>query len=796
MVGRFSLSSSIGMLDRKMFRDFLGMRFQAIAIAMVIAGGVSVQLLSSGLVTSLEETRRAYYERNLMADVWAPVVRAPRGEIDSLRKIAGIQAIEGRLRFGIRIDMPASEDPVLGEVISIPESHEPSVNRLHVSQGRLPASGRRDEAVVLKRFAEAHHIGPGDQISFIIRGRQVQVMITGLVMSPEHVYAIAPGELVPDEKRFGVLWMGDRTLAELAGWEGAFNEAVLRLARDASVPDILGQLDRELADYGAVGAYDRSDQVSDAFVSSEVDQLRTLGRVVPPVFLGVGAVLVYVVISRLVMVQRPAIGLLKAYGYADREVLLHFLKLVGLIGSFGLLIGVLLGIWFGREMAELYIRYYDFPFLLFRAAASDYVLVCAVSALSVVGAGLLAVRASVALNPADAMTPPPPPDYSKAAGIAITRARWIDQQTRMILRQIIRWPGRALVTAGGIAASLALLLSVLVMMDGMERMISSYFSEANRYDALVTFTEPRGPTALHDLRRVPGVLAAEPFRVATAKLRSGTAAERVALIGAAPGSERSRLIDAAGHDVPPPLAGLVLSEDLARKLESRPGAWLELEVTEGRRPRDRVQVTALARTYLGSAALMDITQLNRILGEGAVISGAYLQVDPAAEAGLHALLVQAPGVATVSFLGPSEDRLRALMKENIGVSLTIFALFAAMIALGVVYNSVRISFTERQRELASLRVLGFSKAAVSYILLGEVALLTLIGVPSGLAAGCLLSIYFGEAMGSELFRLPVVFELATMATASLIVIGTVVLSGLIVRQRIDTIDMVEALKSA
>lgn len=796
MVGRSSLSSSIGMLDRKMFRDFLGMRFQAIAIAMVIAGGVSVQLLSSGLVTSLEETRRAYYERNLMADVWAPVVRAPRGEIDSLRKIAGIQAIEGRLRFGIRIDMPASEDPVLGEVISIPESHEPSVNRLHLSQGRLPASGRRDEAVVLKRFAEAHRIGPGDQISFIIRGRQVQVMITGLVMSPEHVYAIAPGELVPDEKRFGVLWMGDRTLAELAGWEGAFNEAVLRLARDASVPDILGQLDRELADYGAVGAYDRSDQVSDAFVSSEVDQLRTLGRVVPPVFLGVGAVLVYVVISRLVMVQRPAIGLLKAYGYADREVLLHFLKLVGLIGSFGLLIGVLLGVWFGREMAELYIRYYDFPFLLFRAAASDYVLVCAVSALSVVGAGLLAVRASVALNPADAMTPPPPPDYSKAAGIAITRARWIDQQTRMILRQIIRWPGRALVTAGGIAASLALLLSVLVMMDGMERMISSYFSEANRYDALVTFTEPRGPTALHDLRRVPGVLAAEPFRVATAKLRSGTAAERVALIGAAPGSERSRLIDAAGHDVPPPLSGLVLSDDLARKLKSRPGAWLELEITEGRRPRDRVQVTALARTYLGSAALMDITQLNRILGEGAVISGAYLQVDPAAEAGLHALLVQAPGVATVSFLGPSEDRLRALMKESIGVSLTIFALFAAMIALGVVYNSVRISFTERQRELASLRVLGFSKAAVSYILLGEVALLTLIGVPSGLAAGCLLSIYFGEAMGSELFRLPVVFELATMATASLIVIGTVVLSGLIVRQRIDTIDMVEALKSA
>ncbi|MBU4567481.1 MAG: ABC transporter permease [Alphaproteobacteria bacterium] len=246
----------------------------------------------------------------------------------------------------------------------------------------------------------------------------------------------------------------------------------------------------------------------------------------------------------------------------------------------------------------------------------------------------------------------------------------------------------------------------------------------------------------------------------------------------------------------PPPSGLVLSDDLARKLKTGPGDTIELQITEGRRPNEPVEVAALARTYLGSAVLMDITELNRIMGKGAVISGAYLKTDAAQEDRLRTELVQAPGVATVSFLGPAEDRLRALMDENIGVSLTVFALFAAMIALGVVYNSVRISFTERQRELASLRVLGFSKVAVSYILLGEVALLTLLAVPSGIGAGCLLSMYFAEAMGSELFRLPLAFVPATMATASLIVMGTVVLSGLIVRQRIDKIDMVEALKSA
>jgi len=723
------------MLDRKILRDFAAMRMQAFAIALVIAGGVSVQLLSSGLMTSLKETRSAYYDRNLMADIWAPVVRAPLGELDHLKEIDGIQAIEGRLRFGVRLEVPGLADVVLGEVISVPELRDLAVNRLSVASGRLPAPGRRDEAAVLKRFAEANGLEVGDRIGMIVRGRRVEVVMTGLVLSPEHVYAIAPGQLVPDEKRYGVVWMNERPLSELAGWEGAFNEVVARLTRNANLVGVLGSLDRELAAYGAVGAYGREDQVSDAFVSSEVDQLRTLGRVVPPVFLGVASVLVYVVIARLVSVQRPAIGLLKAFGYSNWEVTAHFLKLIALIGVIGLLIGVLLGIWFGRLMAELYIRYYDFPYFLFRAAVSDYVMVFTVSALAVLGGGALAVRRSASLNPAEAMNPPPPPDYSRAAGSAITRVRWIDQQSRMILRQIIRWPGRAAVTVGGISASLALLLSVFVMMDGMDRMISGYFSEANRYDVAVTLTEARGPEALESLSQLEGVLAVEPFRVVAARLRSGTASERIALFGSLQDSELSRLITADGRSVPPPLSGLVLSEDLAGKLSVRPGGFVDLEVTEGRRPVSSVQVTALARTYLGSAAMMEITELNRLLGESAVSSGAYILLDPSQEAGFQSKLMDAPGVAAVSFQGRAQDRLRALMDENIGVSLTVFALFAAMIALGVVYNTVRISFTERQRELASLRVLGFSKSAVSYILLGEVALLALIALPIGLTAG-------------------------------------------------------------
>lgn len=795
MVGRARWPDWISMLDRKVLRDLAALRLQALAIALVIAAGVSVQLLSSGLMTSLSETRTAYYDQQKMADIWAPVVRAPLGVLSDLRTIDGLLAAEVRLRFPARLDVAGAGGLLPAEVISLPEAGEAAVNRTYLASGRMPSPGRADEALLLKRFAEANGISVGDEIAIILRGRKVTVSISGLATSPEHVYAIASGELVPDEKRYGVVWMNERPLSQIAGWEGAFNEAVFRVSAGSGLSGIIAEIDQRLFAFGAIGAYSREDQISDAFLTSEIDQLQTLGRVIPPVFMGVASVLVYVVIGRLVAVQRPAIGLLSAYGYRQSEILLHFGKLVAAIGAGGILLGVLLGIWFGRMMADLYIRYYDFPFLLFRAAASDYVRVVTFTGASVLGGGLLALRKVARLKPAEAMIPTPPADYSKAAGSAITRIRQIDQQTRMILRQIIRWPGRAAVTIGGVAASVALLMSVFSMMDGMDRMIETYFRLANRQDVTVTLTEPRGPGAFTLLEGTPNVLVAEPFRIVPARLYARGRTERVALTGVPRTAELSRLTDMKGHPISLPASGLLLSRDLAEKLGVKPGDLISIEVTEGRRPLITAKVMALAQTFVGSAAWMSIDDLRRHMGEGEVISGMHMRIDPKGEAEFREELTSAPGIASVTFLEPSEERLRALMDENIGISLSIFALFASMIAFGVVYNCVRISFTERQRELASLRVLGFSRAAVSYLLLGEVAVLTLLALPIGMGLGALLSWYFAQEMASELFRLPLVFAPSSMGAAALIVIVVVAVSGMIVRQRIDSLDMVEALKS-
>tara|TARA_R110000868_G_scaffold4567_5_gene28652 strand:- start:4171 stop:6564 length:2394 start_codon:yes stop_codon:yes gene_type:complete len=795
MVGGGGILGWLSVLDRKLWRDLWGMKTQALAIAFVIAGGVSVQLLSTGMLNSLQETRRAYYERYLLADVWAPVVRAPQALLSDIRGLDGVQAAETRIRAGALFDMPGMSEPASGEILSLPDAGLPAVNQLYLTRGRTPEADRGNEVVVLESFATAHALQIGDMVSATIHGRRARLTIVGIGLSPEHVYTIAPGEIVPDDRLFGVMWMGRQALARAVDQDGAFNEAVVRLSHGASQAAVIAELDLMFEPFGAPGAYGRDEQISDVFVSSEIDQLRTMGNVLPPIFLLVAAFLVNIVISRLIAVQRAGIGLLKAFGYRDDEVGWHYMKLVAVIGLAGLVIGGGLGIWLGREMAIMYTQYYRFPFLVFNADPRTYAIVIAITAIAILGGAAIAVRRAASLNPADAMTQPPPPDYSKAAGMGITRWHRIDQQTRMILRQIIRWPIRASLTVAGVAASGALLIGTMFFIDSMSVMMDGFFNVSNRYDVSVSFVQPRSRAAYHSIERMPGVLAAEPFRAASARLRHGNLEERAALIGSPPDPQLSRMVDAQYRTVSPPPGGLVLSQDLAIKLDVEAGDMLEIHIAEGRRPVLQVPVSAVTTTLIGSGAQMQIGDLNALLGEGDVVSGAYLIVDPDQVDTLYNTLKSVPLVAGTGLQSLAAQNLDDLMQQNLGTAIWIYTGFAGLIALGVIYNSVRISFAERQRELASLRVLGFTVADVSYILLGEVAFLTLLALPVGAAAGTGMAWYLAQAISSELFRLPFVINLSTFGLAGALLIGITIGSSLLVRHQIERLDMVAVLKT-
>lgn len=785
----------ISTLDRKLMRDLWRMIGQAVAIALVIAGGIAVHVVMAGMLASLTETRAAYYERYRFADLWAPAVRAPNRLVDDIRASDGVAAVETRIRAPVLLDMDGMNEPANGVIYSLPAGRPLAVNDIHLVRGRMPDPARPDEAVVLEGFALAHGLAIGDTLEATIRGRHERLVVSGIALSPEYVYAIAPGQLVPEPRLFAVLWMGRDALENAADLEGAFNEAVVRLSRGADPAPVAAELDRLLAPYGATGAYGRRDQISDAFLSSELDQLSTMGAILPPIFLAVAAFLVNIVISRLIAVEREQIGLLKAFGYSSREVAWHYLKLVFTIALLGLLIGFSLGGWLGREMAKMYAEFYRFPFLLFAATPGVYALGGLVTFAAVGGGAAFAVIRAARLQPAVAMRPPPPPDYSRSAGAALTGLTAIDQQTRMILRQILRWPVRAGLTVLGIALSATTLMTSLYFLDAMEVMTETYFDIANRHDVGVVFTEARSMTAYHDLAGREGVMEAEPYRAVAARLRFENREVRMGLTGVVPDPSLSRMISGDGDTIAPPPGGLVLSRDLADRLGAKAGDIIQAHITEGRQPVLDLPIVAVPTVLIGSGAQMRLDDLNAALGEGRVISGVNLRVDPDYRAAIYGELKSTPLVAGVQLNQVARDNFDEIMDRSMGSAIFVYTLFAGLIALGVIYNSVRISLAERQRELASLRVLGFSKGDVSYILLGEAAVLTLLAIPLGLVMGTGMARGMASAMSSDFFRLPFVIEAATYGYAALVLIVIAAASALIVRRRIDRLDLVAVLKT-
>ncbi|WGL17127.1 FtsX-like permease family protein [Microbulbifer bruguierae] len=782
-------------LDRKLLRDLWAIKGQALAIAVVIGCGVGMYLMSKGMLASLADTRAAYYERYRFADIWAPVKRAPEALLEQIAELPGVRRAETRIRAGVILDVEGAAAPITGEIQSLPAIPGPHINDFVLRHGRYPDPEREEEVLALEAFAEAHQLEPGDHLYAILNGTKKKLTITGLVLSPEYVYAISPGEIVPDKKRFGVLWMNQEALANAFDLDGAFNEAVLLASPGENTDALLEKLDLLLKRYGATGAYGRNQQISDQFLTNEIQQLETMGRLLPPIFLLVAAFLLNVVIGRLVDTEREQIGLLKAFGYNNGAVARHYLKMIGLVTLLGIVIGIALGLWLGHGLARMYMDYFKFPFLLFRAPPDVYLVGIGFSLLVAAVGTFGAVRRVVRLDPAVAMVPPPPPDYSRSALWLERMTGWIDQPSRMILRHLYRWPRRAAMTSVGIAMSMGLLIGSSFSLDAMLYMVDISFNVIDRQDVTVNFVEPRNVRAVQDVLHAPGAMYVEPFRAIPVVLRNGTNSRREAIIGLQPNAELSRVVDTDLRPVPLPGYGIVLSDKLAELLDIRTGEFLRLEVRTGRRPELDVVVSGIVKTYMGTAAYMDLDVMNRILKDDIAISGTYLLVDPDLTDEFYQALKNTPVVAGVSLQEQAQDAFYETLQESLGTFVFFNTLFAGLIALGVVYNSARISLSERGRELASLRVLGLTRGEVSYILLGELALLTLLALPLGALLGYLLAWTLVQSFNTELFRIPLIISSSTYGYAALVVLLSAAASGLLVHRRIQQLDLVAVLKT-
>lgn len=781
-------------IDRKLLRDLWHMKSQAFSIALVVAAGIGAFIALLSTYDSLQWSRQSYYEEARFAQVFASIKSAPRAVEQQIAELPGVAALETSVVQDVTLDIENVAEPVIGRMIGLSNGSQPGLNHLTLRQGRFPEHGKRNEALVSEGFAKAHGLRPGDHVVALLNGKRETLEIVGIVLSPEYIFASRGGDL-PDDRGFGVLWMEHERLASAFDMEGAFNHAALSLSPGASEAAVIDALDRLLEPYGSLNAHGRKEQSSHRILDQEINQQKTMATIFPTIFLGVAVFLLNVVLTRQVATQRDQIAALKALGYADITIAVHYLKMVLAIVLCGILLGVAVGAWMGYAMTDLYTTFFHFPRLIYRIQPWIMLVASGISLAAAMGAAYGAVRRVVSMPPAEAMRPPAPTHYRRMLLEKLGLAHLLSPQARMVIRTLERRPLRTLLTSFGIASAVAIIVSGTFWGDSMDYLMEVQFNAAERADVTVTFTTPVSRTALYEIARLPGVLRSEEMRSVPVRLRAGHRTYRTAVSGYPPDADLRQLLDTQLRPVFLPSEGILLSRRLAQRLGVKPGDRLMLESLEATRAKRETVVSALVNDMLGLSAYMDIAALNRLMGEGESISAVAVKLDPSQASAFYARIKQMPQVATVAI---KDEMLRSFRETNRKFLLFFTAIvtaFAAAIAVGVVYNSARISLAERAWELASLRVLGFTRHEVSTLLLGELAFEIALAIPLGLWLGYLLAQLIVALMPMETIEIPVIITSATYAYAALAIVIAGVASALIVRHRVDHLDLVAVLKT-
>ncbi|MGB5713893.1 MAG: FtsX-like permease family protein [Waterburya sp.] len=783
-------------LDRKLFRDLWHARGQVIAIATVVACGIAIFVMARSTYTSLILTQNTYYNEYHFARVFASLKRAPESLKIQIADIPGVAQTQTRIVVDVTLDVPGLPEPGTGRLISIPEQQELMLNEPFIRKGRYLEPGRSNEVLISEAFANANKLQLGDSIGAIINGRWEQLQIVGIALSPEYVYEVrGAGELYPDNKRFGIIWMGRDALGKAYDLDGAFNNVTLSLSPGAKEIEVITQLDQLLARYGGLGAYGREDQLSHRILSDDIKGLEIMATLLPSIFLGIAAFLLNVVLSRLVSTQREQIAVLKAFGYNNLTVGLHYLKFVVIIVTGGSLLGILGGLWLGRGLTEIYTQFYKFPLIRFDFSVRVLVTAIIVSYSAAALGAFMAVNKAVSLPPAQGMRPEPPAQFKPTIVEKLGLQRFFSPAGRIILRNLERKPIQAGLSILGVALAAAVLLTGKYMGDATNYMTNFQFRQVQREDMTIVFNEPRSSRSRYEVANLPGVVDSEPFRLVPARLRFEHRTYRIALTGIEPQGKFRRLIDKNLNSVYLPSNGVVMTTKLAEILGVKPGDTLTVEVLEANRPVRQITVAGLVDELLGVQAYIDIHALNRLMREGQTISGAYISVDAHLTNRLYAELKRIPAITGISTRQASLKSFEETSAESLNIMTTWMVAFACIITVSVVYNSARIALSERGRELASLRIIGFTKAEVAFILLGEQTILILLAIPVGYLIGYGIAAFISSAFNSELYRLPLVINHSTYAFTFVVVMLAAFGSGLIIRRQINHLDLIAVLKT-
>ncbi|MEY4762260.1 MAG: hypothetical protein RLZZ200_2116 [Pseudomonadota bacterium] len=781
-------------LRRKLLRDAWRLRGQVLTIAAVITCGVAAFTGALSAHDSLLTLRERHYESGRFAQVFAPVRRAPQRLADALHAIDGVADVETTVAGRVVVSIPGETEALSGRVIALPRHGPPRMNRLTLRAGAFPSREDAYGLLVSEAFASRHRLVPGSSLQLLMNGRRSDFTVRGVAVSPEFIFAAA-GSAMADESRYGIFWASRELLDGVYDMGGAFNYATLRVPLENDIPAVIAATDRLLARFGGLGAYGREDQASHRVLQQEIDEQRIYGALFPAILLGVALFLLNVMVSRHVATERLQVATLKSLGYGTARIGAHYFGLVLVIVVIGTLAGTGGGIYLGRLLTALYTRYFHFAeagYLLRWTLPAMALLATLLSALLATAA---AIRVIVRLPAAEALRPPVPTLRTRSLLERLSGRRGPSPRVAMGLRDFTRWPLRAALTVLGMASAVAILVGGSWWGDAFDALMHVEFGLRERADVILNLTEPRGPGVLHDAARLPGVLQVEGSRDLGVELRNGSRHLRTALVGVDDDARLHRALDARQQPLILPPDSLAITAIAARRLDLAPGDLVWVQALEGSQPTRAIRVGAIAGNFIGRAVYAPRRLANALAGETRAYSTLRLTVAADQRKALLQALPGLPGIAANSDKARLLADFRGTTARNLLVFTGILSAFAAAISIGIVFNSARVALAERTWEFATLRVLGLTRLEVSALLLWQVGLQVLLALPLGCLLGRGLAALTAWLIAADELRIPLVILPSTYAYAAAMTIAAALGSALVVRRRIDTLDLIAVLKT-
>ncbi|MES0328763.1 MAG: FtsX-like permease family protein [Dehalococcoidales bacterium] len=779
-------------LQRKLFRDLGASRGLFLAVASVIFLGVTFFGASFMAFQNLSDSYDFTYEELRFADFTVKVIEAPSQTVASLEAIPGVAAVTGRLNTDIRLTFTADgTKSLLARVISLPSGNRPAVNDVKVEEGSYLPADDENALLVEKSFAEHHGLKPGDTLLLGPGGQEISFTVAGIVTSPEYIWpAKSRQEILASPETFGVVFVADDAVPQLLG-RPLINEFAITVTAAADSDAVIVAVEEELAPYQVLDLVTREDQPSNAALSLDLQEFGELAEVFPLLFLTMGALATYILLTRIVYNQRTQIGLMRAVGYPRRRILAHYLSFSLVIGLAGSVAGVIAGLLLSGAVTKLYISILGLPFTqteIHWLALEEGIFI---GLLPTLIAGILPALAASRLNPATAMRTPPPPTGRK---LLLERVfpffRGLSTIWKIPLRNIFRKRGRSLYTIIGVAVGVSLILVSASFLDSLESLLSLQYDKIQKYDAQVLFASPQPARLADTVQGWDEVNEAQPVLYVPTRLEHGGSTYSTQTVGLLAESDLFGLYLSSGERVRVGPEGILLAEGLKAVLDINTGDTVTLRSSAGTLD---LAVAGFVKQPMGSLGYISLEQAQQLAGGQDVIGGLMLAVEPQYLDTIREKAFEIPATGSVELTRETQQQIDELL-GFFGAFMWVMLGFGAALALAIVFTTVTVNILERRREVATMRTLGESKGKIVAMLTTENLLLGALGLIPGLPLGYGLAAYFFTLFQTDIFS----FELVIFTRTYLLAIGLVILIVLLSQipgiRQLNRIDLARVIK--